>query len=475
MFEASTYLISQGLFIKSIGLIYFIAFLSLLVQVKGLYGSQGIQSIHTYLEILKNKYKGRKVYTQLPTIFWINSSDSALLIACWAGIAFSIITMVGFYPAIFLLMLWCLYSSFINAGAPFLNFQWDILLLEVGFLAFLLAIQSPPPFLLIFLLWFLLFRFILSSGLTKLMHGSKEWHDLTAMEYHYETQPLPTIIGYYAHQQSKLFAKISVLGVYFFEIVVPLFIFSPPPVRLVVFWLLVFFQFLLMMTGNFAFFNLLSIVMCIPLLPDSSLEFFENISRFIPLAGPHPILEWIVIIISAFFILLNALELTSLFANVGKIYRLVHPFRLYNLINPYGLFVHMTTWRDEIIVEGSEDGKSWIPYEFKWKPENPSLKPRWVAPHQPRLDWQMWFASLSNIERNPWLIQFFYLLLSGSRDVLKLLKANPFPNKPPKYVRALRYRYHFTDFKTKRSSGMWWTRELIGEYSPSYSLNENKK
>lgn len=473
MFTGTSNLISQGLFIKSIGLIYLIAFLSLKVQVLGLYGSKGIQPIEEYLRLIKLRYNQTDIYYKIPTIFWLNASDRSLNLACWAGVSFSVLAVLGVYPAICLFILWILYQSFCSAGAPFLNYQWDILLLEVGFIAILFAIQSPPPLLLVYLLWFVLFRLIFSSGLTKLIHGSEEWHQLTAIDFHYETQPLPTKLGYYAHQLPKIFAKISVIGVYFFELFVPVFIFSPPLIRLTAFSFLVLFQLLIILTGNYAFFNILTVFMCLPLLPDSYLQGFTNISSFTPLVENYSIITLILNTFAAFFMLLNTIELLTIFTRVGKIYRLVIPFRLYNLINPYGLFVRMTTWRDEIIVEGSKDGKNWKTYEFKWKPGNLFNAPRRIAPHQPRLDWQMWFAALGDIERNPWFKQFLYRLLEGSTDVIKLLKINPFPEKPPHYIRTKIYRYHFTDLKKKKETGAWWSREYIAEYSPTLTLSED--
>ncbi|MBA2728072.1 MAG: lipase maturation factor family protein [Parachlamydiaceae bacterium] len=471
METGSTYLISQGLFLKAIAFIYLIAFASLAVQVKGLFGAKGIVPISDLLQRVKGKYPGRSLYFKIPTLFWINASDRTLVAACWTGVILAATAMLGWYPAVSLFWLWILYYSFISTGSPFLNFQWDVLLLEVGFLAFLFAVQSPPPLMIVYLLWFLLFRFLFSSGMSKWLLGSKEWRDLTAMDYHYETQPLPTKLAYYAHQQPKFFSKLSTLGTYFFELVVPIFIFTPPIIRVPVFFLCLFFQLLLLLTGNFAFFNFLTIAMCIPLLPDSYLGFLESAASFKPLFEDNSYFYWILTAVASCFLVLNAIELIASCVKVRKIYRFVHPFRNYNLINSYGLFVNMTTARNEIVIEGSEDGKSWKEYEFKWKPGDILQSPKLVAPHQPRLDWQFWFAALSNYQRNPWLVQFLVRLLEGSEDVVKLMGKNPFPGKPPRYIRAKIYRYHFSDLKTKNKTGKWWSRELIGVYTPTYSLN----
>ncbi|NGX41834.1 MAG: hypothetical protein K940chlam7_00108 [Chlamydiae bacterium] len=465
----SSYVISQGLFLKSLALIYFFAFGSLLVQMKGLYGAQGIQSIQEYLGNLAKYYK-QKPYLKMPTLFWLNASDSTLLLAAWMGMAGSLLVIFGIYPAPILLLLWFLYLSFCAPGFPFLHFQWDALLLEVGFISIFFAIQSPPPLWVVYLLWFLLFRLMLSSGLTKLISGSREWHNLTALDFHYETQPLPTRLAYFAHKQPKLLSRLSVIGVYFFELVVPFFIFGPPSLRFAAFFLLIFFQVLIIVTGNFAFFNLLTIALCLSLLPDSYLFDFEAVASFDPLVGANVVVAAIIAAIAGFLIVLNAVELCTNFIHSRLIYNILFPFHLYKIINPYGLFVQMTTIRNEIIIEGSEDGENWKAYEFKWKPGDLSQPPRIVAPHQPRLDWQMWFAALSNQEQNPWFTQFLFRVLEGSQDVLHLLKTNPFPDHPPRFIRALEYRYRFSGLKTKRQTGQWWTRDYQGPYSYIYSL-----
>jgi len=468
MSDHATYLISQGLLIKGIGLIYLIAFVSLKVQVGGLYGKRGIQPIHAYLQRVRSKAISWNMYYQVPTLFWLNDSDNTLHLACWAGIGFSCLVIAGIVPAVFLLLLWILYRSFCVVGSPFLQFQWDILLLEAGFLALLLALQTPPPFLFVFLLWFLLFRFMFSSGLTKLLFGSKEWKDLTAMDYHYETQPLPTKLGYYLHHQSRFFSRLSTIGVYFFELIVPLFIFTPPKVRLFAFFFLVFFQLLILISGSYAFFNWLTIVLCIPLLPDTYLKGFEQVAAFTPLFSRDRLTVSLFLNAAAvLFLFLNIIELLRIVVNVEKMYRIAIPFRRWNLLHPYGLFVHMTTVRDEIIIEGSNDQKSWKAYEFRWKPGSLFRPPKCVAPHQPRLDWQMWFAALTHYQHNPWIIQLMHRLLEGSQEVLALLETNPFSESAPRYIRAKVYRYHFSDLKTKRKKKQWWTREFIGEYCPT--------
>lgn len=261
---------------------------------------------------------------------------------------------------------------------------------------------------------------------------------------------------------------------FFFEIPVPILIFSPAPIRLIAFFLLVFFQILIMITGNYAFFNTLTITMCVPLLPDPYLSWLLPFVH-IPPVSENVILSNFLSTVAIFLIACNILIFVSRFITLEFLTPFYRFLLYYRLVNPYGLFVHMTRKRDEIIVEGSEDGRLWIPYTFKWKPCDPLRGLKYVAPHQPRLDWQMWFAALGTFNNNPWFGNFLVRLLQGSPTVLALLEKNPFPYQPPKYVRGNLYNYHFSDLKTKKQTGAWWVREYEGPYCHSMALQEEKK
>jgi hypothetical protein len=274
------------------------------------------------------------------------------------------------------------------------------------------------------------------------------------------------------------------------ELIVPFFIFLPRRIRFVTFWLFVVFQIVIAVTGNYTFFNLLTIVLCIPLLDDHALARFvprkwtERVSadpraaesRRLPL-GLRVTRAMILAIIAAVVLAVSAVELLanlrfpwladSIFV---RLHQLVSPLRS---VNSYGLFAVMTTQRPEIIIEGSNDGTTWLPYEFKYKPGDVKRRPRFVAPHQPRLDWQMWFAALGNVRQNPWFVNFCVRLLQGKAEVLALVKTNPFPDQPPKYIRASLYDYRFTTFQQRRDDGSWWRREYKGEYCPPISLNRD--
>jgi hypothetical protein len=463
------YILSQWLFCKLLALNYFIAFLSLFVQIKGLYGSKGILPIHELLNSMKGNRK-RKLYLTYPTLFWWSASDRTIQLAAAGGIIVSLLVLVGFPPAPLFLLLWLLYLSFFNAGSDFLSFQWDALLLEIGFFAIFFAIQSPPPLLLIVAAWFLLFRFIFSSGAVKFLSQCPEWRSLEAMQYHYETQPLPTRLAYYAHHYLRPYVKFSTMMALFFELVVPFFIFTSAEIRLWTFILLIFFQVLIFLTGNYAFFNLLTCTLCIPLLEDRYLAWFFGPHEIYALAS-NLVTEIILNAIGAIFLLLNAFALVGMFFPMRSVYHFFPWMTYYHFVNQYGLFAMMTTQRDEIIIEGSDDGVEWKEYEFRWKPGGLKIPPKQVAPHQPRLDWQMWFAALGTYHQNPWFINLIYCLLKGYPDVLALLKANPFPNAPPKMIRAKLYEYRFSTPHHKKMTKEWWMRKYKGLYLPAITLN----
>lgn len=472
--ESSSYIFAQWLFLKFLALNYFFAFGSLFFQIKGLYGREGILPIRDLLRNIEKK-EGRKLYFRIPTLFWWASSDETLQHLTVLGMIASILVLIGAFPAPLFLFLWLAYLSFVSVGASFLAFQWDILLLEVGFISIFFSLQSPPPFSLVLLYWVLLFRLIFSAGVIKLLSRCPEWRGLTAMEVHYESQPIPNRIAYYFHQQPKWFAKLSCIVVFFLEIAVPFLFLTTSYGRLLAFLMTLFLQLMIMISGNYAFFNTLTMALCIPLLDDKYLSWMFDGAPAISALFPHIFSGIVLNAVAAVLILLNVLELVHLFVRIPRFEKIRFMISPYYLINPYGLFARMTTTRNEIIIQGSNDGEVWKDYEFHWKPGDVKAPPRQVAPHQPRLDWQMWFASLSSYQNNPWFIRLLTCLLQGSHSVLALFKKNPFPEAPPKFIRTLMYEYHFTDIKTKRATGDWWKRTLKGIYSPSCSLQNPEK
>jgi hypothetical protein len=347
----------------------------------------------------------------------------------------------------------------------FYTYQWDALLLEVGFAAVLVApiglrpsYRTPPTRAAVWVFRFLLFRLIFESGLVKLLSGDPTWRNLTALSYHYETQPLPTPPAWYVDQLPQLIHKASVVGVFAIELVVPFLFFATRRLRLIAASLVIALQLMIALTGNYTFFNLVTILLCVFLLDVKRTE-----------STP-----WNATFVAVVLIALGGLQLLAM---VGILPNLPEPlssmnFRAetFHLVNRYGLFAVMTTSRMEIFIEGSDDGRDWKAYEFKYKPGDLDRRLPWVAPHQPRLDWQMWFAALSNYRSNPWFQQLVLRLLEGRPAVTSLFAGNPFPDRPPRFVRAVAYDYHFTDWATRRKTGAIWTRTAGPDYFPVVSL-----
>jgi len=312
-----------------------------------------------------------------------------------------------------------------------------------------------------------------ASGFVKLA-SDEVWRNLTALNVHYETQPLPTWIGWYAHQLPEWFHKISVIGMFVIELGVPFLIFAPRRLRTAGCIGLIGLQILILLTGNYCFFNLLTIVLCLLLIDDVTWKSLLP-KRFVPSTcvikdSPRRISKICFAGIAIILFLMSSMRFG------GQLSREVRPpeiawIRPFRSVNTYGLFADMTESRPEIIVEGSNDKIHWKAYYFKWKPGRLNRAPAWVAPHQPRLDWQMWFAALRGNYRNTsWFLDFMGALLQGKPEVLRLLAENPFPETPPRFVRATLYDYSFTDVATKRTEGTWWYRERIGIYCPVISL-----
>ena len=472
------YGLASSLFLRLLGLCYLAAFLSLWVQIDGLVGSRGILPVAQFLNWAHGRVGG-EAYRLLPTLCWLDSGDRFLHVLCAGGTLASISLIAGLAPSVCLVAAWVFYLSLSVAGQVFLEFQWDLLLLETGFLAILFAPRSwrlrgafEPPTAHLWLLRWLLFRLMFSSGFVKLASGDSTWRHLTALTFHYETQPLPPWTAWFIQQLPASFQKASCLGMFAVELVVPFLFFCPRRLRLLACGALVAFQLSIAGTGNYAFFNLLTIALCVLLVDDEAFprKLRERWSG--RLAGARwP--NWLRMPVAAAVLLGSLIEFSATLGHTGAwpgvVLRLARAVSPYRSINTYGLFAVMTTSRPEIVVEGSEDGRVWQAYEFRWKPGDPSGRPRFVAPHQPRLDWQMWFAALGSYQENPWFISFLARLLQGSPEVLDLLEKNPFPDHPPRFIRAVVYDYHFTDAETRRRTGAWWRREARGLYCPVLS------
>jgi predicted DCC family thiol-disulfide oxidoreductase YuxK len=451
----------EWLFLKALALIYLCAFASLAVQITGLAGARGILPAGHFLTQIRTVF-GLRAYWLAPGVFWLGSGDVFLRAVCWTGAVISVILLLGRTERLALVCLYLLYLSLSTIGQNFLSFQWDALLLEAGFLAIFLGTSKW----IVFLFRWLLFRLILLSGAVKLTSHDVSWRNLTAMSFHYMTQPLPTPVAWYAYQLPLWFQRATTAMVLFVELVIAFLILGPRMWRRVAALVLLVFQALIFLTGNYAFFNLLTMALCIFLFDDAMLsKWFGTRNR-----RTYPALAKIV---ASLILLVSSFELWGMFAPRSEpsnfIVSWVAPL---GIVNTYGLFAVMTTERPEIIVQGSNDGRTWLDYEFPFKPGALSRAPRWVAPYQPRLDWQMWFAALSGYRSEPWFVNFMVRLLQNSPDVTGLLAKNPFPASPPKYVRALVFDYSFTDFAQRRQTGDWWKRQPRGVYLRPISLKD---
>ncbi len=510
-----TYFWARRWFLRVLGLVYLIAFVSLWVQVDGLVGSNGMSPVRQFLPAAQQQL-GSGAYFLLPTLCWFDSSNTFLHFLCGGGVVLSLLLILGIAPALSLVGLFIFYLSLTIAGQVFLNFQWDVLLLEAGFLAIFLApwqlwprelmwrpgstrLTTPSPVSRagLFLLKVLLFKLMLMSGVVKLTSGddswgwvdhSFHWSALTALDYHYWSQPLPTVFAWWADKSPEWFKHFSVAFCLAVEIIAPFFIWAPRRPRLVAAGLMIFLQIVIALTGNYCFFNLLTIALCLLLIDDSVVGSDRRAVRTrnagapnarparIGRALPNRLRTYAAVTVIVVTLPINAWLIFSAFKPQSRppgwlatFYERLEAFRI---VNGYGLFRVMTKDRNEIVIEGSTDGVEWAPYEFKWKPGDVKRAPGWCAPHQPRLDWQMWFAALESPQQNPWLLGLIVRLLEGSRDVTGLLARNPFPDKPPHYIRAMFYRYRFTNTEEHQQTGAWWKREELREYLPTISRDQ---
>jgi hypothetical protein len=482
-------------------------------------------------------------------LLWLDASDRALHVLCWGGLALAALLIAGLLPGLCLALLWLFYLSLAVAGQEFLNYQWDALLLEAGLLAVLLtpwglrldrAAGAPGGFAVwlfrssgldvgkrprdagapggfaVWLFRWLVFRLMFLSGAVKLTSGDPVWRAWTALDYHYWTQPLPAWTSWYIHQMPAWFHGLSVGFMFYAELVAPFFVFGPRLLRRLGFFSLVLLQLLIAATGNYGFFNLLAVVLCLSVLDDRD---WAWVARFWwwgrtqraapaapdaasapgpdaesatvagrgPTSDPHPppgprhrfsltwprriavgIMGGILVAVTGAQTVETVLPWVIVPTPIQMAAQAIEPLRS---ANPYGLFRVMTTQRPEITVEGSDDGETWKPYRFRWKPCELDRTPRFTTPHLPRLDWQMWFAALAGDCRSaPWFLRFEQRLLEGAPAVLGLLRENPFPDRPPRYIRARLALYTFTAWGSKD----WWAREELGLFCGPLALRQDR-
>ncbi len=465
----SQYQLISALFLRLLGVFYLIAFASLVVQIEGLAGSGGIQPFATRLAQLAAE-SGYEKYLRLPSLFWLSSSDSILIGAAELGCILALLIILDVTPRLALIGAYAFYLSLYGACPVFLNFQWDGLLLEAGFLAIFL---HPRSKLAVFLFRWLLFRLRFMSGLSKLTMQDPTWSGLTALNYYFEVQPLPSPLAWYAHHLPEWLLRIGTAATLFVELLVPLMMFLPRRWRFLAAWLTILWQVLIILTSNHNWFNFLTIALCLFLFDDQALRKvvprrFQNELTRRPSTAPWLPQRLAIGTVAVFVAVASAMHFKELIdlqpikSDVGK---LLDYAEAYRAVNKYHVFGSMKTERIELQIEGSQDGREWKQYAFKYRPGDPARAPTWVIPHQPRLDWQMWFVPLGPVHLR-WFDNFLQRLLDNSPTVTALLRTDPFPDTAPRYLRVQAYRYTFTTAEQRAASGDWWTVEPLGPFTP---------
>ena len=470
--EPPRYELVSFLFLRLFGLITLGAFVSFAVQAQGLIGSHGILPLHEFVDALAARL-GPERFVVAPMVFWLNDGDRAISAVCWAGAGLSLMLVLNFLPRVSLALIYALYLSLLYAGQTFMNFQWDTFLLETAVVALMLSFRPATG---VWLARWLLVRFLFMSGVVKLISGDPNWRNLSALSYHFLTQPLPTPLAWYAAQLPPGVLRAATGAMFFVELVLPFLIFFPRRLRFASAFGILMLQSCILVTGNYNWFNLQTMLLCLPLFDDRALRRILP-ARVLGLAGagarnkaPRRAATIVVNAAALMMVFLSLVQMDERFGGRPPEAALAidDTFEPFHIVSPYGLFAVMTTTRSEIIVEGSDDGVQWREYEFRYKPGDVMRRPQWNIPHQPRLDWQMWFAALDDPQRLPWFSRFLERLLENEPSVTGLLERNPFPDKPPTYVRAEFYDYTYAG--NDRAAAQWWDRRLAGLYFPRARL-----
>jgi hypothetical protein len=479
-----TYWLTRFLILRLLGLVYLVAFLVFLNQGLPLVGHDGLLPADVFLQRVAHHIGSRwRGFLELPSIFWLGISDHALLGAAWLGAILSGLVLAGFANAIILTVLWALYLSITHVGQLWYGYGWENQLTETGFLAIFLCPlldprpfpKRPPPTVVFWLMRWLTFRIMLGAGLIKI-RGDPCWRDLSCLDFHFLTQPIPSPISRIFHFMPRWTHQLGVAFNHLCELICPLFVFGPRLARHIAGALLVGFQIFLILSGNLSFLNWLTLIPILACFDDSLLE------RLLParlraslLARPReerPATSQLVAA-GALTCLVVALSIApaSNLMSQHQIMNTAHdPFEL---VNSYGAFGSVGKERNEIIFEGTRDATiseatRWVPYEFKCKPGDPNRRPCFVAPYHLRLDWQIWFAAMAVPDDEPWALHLIWKLLHNDRGALSLLAGNPFPEGPPRYIRARFYRYEFAPL----GSSAWWNRTLVAEWLPALSIED---
>lgn len=494
------HLLPRWIFLRALGLIYFSAFYSLIFQIRGLIGPEGILPAAQYLAVLPQYFPGLQRFWFAPTLLWFSASNHMLMLICWLGLAASLAVFLNLWPRASLIVCFVCYLSFIAAAQAFASYQSDGMLLEAGFISFFFAppglrprfgAAHPSSRASLFLLRWEWFRIYFESGVVKLASGDYSWRHLTAMDDYYQNGPLPTWVGYYVQHLPHWFHAATALLTLVAELGLVFMLFLPRRWKIVCFCILTPFQIGIIITANYTFLNYLVLCLGFLLLDDKLLRRFLPqkwqtefdgaavaskptadlgttptrfaARRWLRLAGSI-VAAWCLALVGY----VTTIGLLATLPMIGNPFpdapeRLVEPFRI---ANRYGLFAVMTHQRYEIEFQGSNDGKTWTAYPFRHKPQDPYKAPRIYAPYQPRFDWNLWFASLDDWQRNKFVVRTEERLLRNDHDVLSLFAGNPFVSAPPRQIRVMLWQYWFTTLAEKRRTGAWWDRRLLGEYAP---------
>ncbi len=484
--KGNEYWLTRFVILRLLGFVYATAFLVAVVQLVPLIGEKGLTPARGYLWVIHGYYGSRHMaMLHVPTLFWFGVSDLGLRIFSWVGLALSVVVLAGYANAVLLALLWGIYMSIVHIGNIWYGYGWEIQLLETGFLSIFLCPlldgrpfpKARPPILVLWLFRWLGFRIMVGAGLIKL-RGDDCWRDLTCLYYHYETQPIPNPISRYLHFLPHWFHNLEVLWNHVVELIVPWFSFGPRAARHIAGVLLVLFQVILIISGNLSFLNYLTIIPFLACFDDTLLRRIlpkSLVRRAEEAAAQSESSRSRNGISVALAALVAFLSIPTVMNLAGGRQLMNYSFDPLDLVNTYGAFGTVGRERDEIIFEGTEDAvitgdTKWKEYEFVAKPGDPNRRPPFIAPYQPRLDWQIWFAAMSTPGEYPWTFHFVWRLLHNDKGTLSLLANNPFPDAPPHYVRARLYRYQFVAPGEKG----WWKRELIGEWMPPFAADNEQ-
>ena len=472
-FVAPEYWLAREILQRGVAAIYLVAFIAAARQFRALIGERGMLPIPRFLE--------RVSFGTAPSIFHFHYSDRLFAVACWCGVALSgaavagVTNLVPLWAAMLMwLVLWILYLSIVNVGQRWYGFGWESLLLEAGFLAIFLGNdETAPPLLVLLLARWLVFRVEFGAGLIKL-RGDPCWRDLTCLYYHHETQPMPGPLSWFFHHLPKPLHRVEVAGNHFAQLVVPFALFAPQPVASGAAAIVIVTQLWLVLSGNFAWLNWVTIILAFSAINHSSMSAVLPVPEAPSPPGPPAWFAALVIAVTALMLFLSYWPVRNM---VGSHQLMNASFNPYHLGNTYGAFGSIGRLRLEVVVEGTDEAAItehtvWKEYGFKGKPGDPHRLPRQWAPYHLRLDWLMWFAALSPTYAMDWLGPFVRRLLLNDPPTLRLLRHNPFPESPPRYVRAQLYEYRFTTWRELRREHAWWHRTLVGEYMPPVALGK---